>query len=578
MSKGIVIDRGVEAAMRDGTILRGDVYRPAAGGPHPTLVLRTPYNRADPMVHTVMFDVVRAVAAGYAFVVQDTRGRYGSDGRFEPFRTEGADGHDTVEWAAAQPWSSGRIGMVGTSYSAYVQWLAAGESPPHLCAIAPRMAPDGADTNWVYQGGAFQAGFTTSWVLSSLALDELGRADLGDGERATARSAVTSTLDGIRAHFDEQADVSRVLAKAGVGEYYKAWREHPSWDAFWAAVSISARRPSVRVPALSIGGWYDVFLDGTLSNFVDGQARCGTPEARSGQRLLVGPWLHGFPHLANPVGDADFGFASLGAVIDVTGRTLRFLDRWVRGLPSVLDARVTLFVMGVNEWREFDDWPPAGFVPTRFYLHSKGHAASSAGDGFLCREPPRDEPSDYFVYDPTAPVRTNGGGLCCSPTSLRPGAFDQRGVESRADVLVYTTDPLEADLVAIGPVTVELHAASSAPDTDFTAKLVDVFPDEYARNITDGILRVSSRGAAGDALLEPGRPEELVVELAGTAHVFQTGHRIRLEVSSSNYPRFAPNPNTADGASPPVRAFQEIFHDAHRPSALLLSTMEDASI
>jgi len=578
MNQGVVIDRGVEAEMRDGTILRADIYRPASDGPHPTLVLRTPYNRADPMVHTVMFDVVRAVGAGYAVVIQDTRGRYGSDGRFEPFRAEGADGYDTVEWAAAQPWSSGRIGMVGTSYSAYVQWLAAAESPPHLSAIAPRMGPDGAHTNWVYQGGAFQTGFSASWVLSSLALDELARADQGDGERAVARSALTSSLDGISALFDRQADVGGVLTEAGVGAYHQAWREHPPWDPFWDALSITARRPDVKVPALSIGGWYDVFLHGTLTNFIDSQARCGTPEARSGQRLLVGPWLHGFPHLANPVGEADFGFASLGAVIDVTGRTLQFLDRWVRGLPSAIDAPVTVFVMGVNEWRDFDDWPPGAANPTRFYLHSAGHAASSAGDGALSIEPPHDEPSDCFVYDPTAPVRTNGGGLCCSPTALRQGAFDQRGVEARADVLVYTTDVLLGDVVAIGPVTAELHAASSASDTDFTAKLVDVFPDGYARNITDGILRVRSRSPTGDALLEPGKSEGLTVDLAGTAHTFRAGHRIRLEVSSSNYPRFAPNPNTAGGASPPARALQEIFHDARRPSALVLWTMEEASV
>jgi putative CocE/NonD family hydrolase len=577
MNHAAVIDRRVETTMRDGTILRGDVYRPAEEGAHPALVLRTPYNRADPTVHTVMFDVLRAVAAGYAVVVQDTRGRYESEGRFVPFQTEGPDGYDTIEWTAAQPWASGRIGMVGTSYSAYAQWLAAIESPPHLCAIAPRMAPDGAHTNWVYQGGAFQTGFNTSWVLGSLALDELARADRSDTDRVSARRTLTSTLDGIGDHFQERADIAHALGAAGVGAYHAGWREHPPWDPFWDQVSITGHRPNVTVPALSIGGWYDVFLQGTLTNFVDGRGRCGTPEARSGQRLLVGPWLHGFPHLANPVGNADFGFASLGAVIDVTGRTLRFLDEWVRGAPPAADARVTVFVMGANEWREFDDWPPAGAVPTPLYLHSTGHAGSSTGDGVLSREPPGNQPRDTFVYDPTAPVQTVGGGLCCSPVALRQGAFDQRGVETRSDVLVYTTPELEHSLTAVGPVTVELHAASSARDTDFTAKLVDVFPDGYARNVTDGILRVSSRGADGSAWLDPGRAERLVIDLAGTAHVFHAGHRIRLEVSSSNYPRFEPNPNTGDSPSPPVRAVQEILHDAGHASALLLSIIGDPS-
>ena len=355
---------------------------------------------------------------------------------------------------------------------------------------------------------------------------------------------------------------------------YFDWLAHPTNDAYWHAWNIAARHAQITVPAFHIGGWYDIFLDGTLRNYVGMRANGGSQAARAGQRLLIGPWLHG--PFGNVTGEGDFGVRATGDMIDITGLQLRWFDYWLKGLANGVphDPPVRLFVMGDNVWRHEQEWPLARTQYTRYYFHSQGRAQTRQGDGRLSPALPGDEPVDSYVYDPRDPVPTHGGGLCCWPAALPGGAFDQRTVEDRPDVLVYTTSPVERDIEVTGPVTVTLWAMSTAPDTDFTAKLVDVHPNGFAQNLTDGIMRACYRASTTQpTLIEPGRLYQYTVDVWATSNVFKAGHAIRVEISSSNFPRFDRNPNTghAFGHDALLRpALQTIYHDCEHPSHLTL--------
>jgi putative CocE/NonD family hydrolase len=361
--------------------------------------------------------------------------------------------------------------------------------------------------------------------------------------------------------------------------YFAEWMAHPSRDEYWRERSIEERHDQVRVPALNIAGWYDIFLDGSLRNFTGVRAAGATEAAREGSRLLLGPWTHTTPPLSGS-GDVDFGAMGGQSLMplsfDVDGETLRFFDYWLRGIDDGLSAepRVRLFVMGEDVWRSENEWPLARAVETELFLSSGGNANSIAGDGALVSEAPAGDRPDVFLYDPYHPVPTAGGQLCCYPATLEPGAFDQRLVEARSDVLVYTTPPLEEDTEVTGPVRLHLWAATTAPDTDFTGKLVDIYPDGYARNLTDGIVRARYRqGTDAPRPITPGEVYEYEIDLWATSNLFRRGHRIGLEVSSSNFPRFDRNLNTghelgADAEMLP--AVQTVFHDAEHPSRLVL--------
>ncbi len=327
------------------------------------------------------------------------------------------------------------------------------------------------------------------------------------------------------------------------------------------------------MPAFNIGGWYDIFLGGTLRNFIGMGVHGATPQARTGQQLLVGPWPHGLPR-ANMAGEVDFGYRAAPLSIDQDRLVLNFFDRWLKGIQRAQTAPVQLFAMGPNRWRDENEWPLARTDWRRYYLHSKGRANTAGGDGALATQAPGEEPPDSLVYNPLDPTPTRGGGLCCYPAVVPGGAFDQTAIESRSDVLVYSTQPLSEDLEVTGPITLTLYASSSAPDTDFTAKLVDVEPDGYARNLTDGIIRARYRESRSDArLLKPGEVYEYTIDLGATCNVFKARHRIRLEISSSNFPRFDRNPNTghdlfADAETRP--ALQTVMHRAGYASHLTL--------
>jgi uncharacterized protein len=568
----IVLERNIEIPMRDGCVLRGDLFRPDTSEKLPVLLNRTPYNKAMPMVFAMTLDATRAAEAGYNVLVQDCRGRFASDGVWDCFTVEGADGYDTIEWAARQPWSSGKVGTYGASYMGATQWLAATQAPPSLKAMVPSITASDYHDGWTYQGGAFALFFNVSWTMAALAPPRLMRERADNSAITKELGAVVGSIDKMREKMEHLPLSDFPMFQAGA-PYFFDWLKHPSYDDYWRKLSIEERHAKIEVPALNIGGWYDIFQGGTLRNFSGMRAKGATDAARGGQRLMVGPWSHAVP-FQNLVGAVDFGLRSGPVSVDVDGMQLRFFDQWLKGKPASGEAPVRLFIMGINEWRDEKEWPLPGTDFRRYYLHSRGKANSMYGDGALSTDAPGAEPPDHFLYNPTDPVPTGGGGLCCYPGALQGGAWDQASVEHRADVLVYSTEQLDEDLEVTGPIQLTLFTASSAPDTDFTAKLVDVAPCGTAVNLTDGILRARYRESqSSEVMLTPGKAAQFDIDMWSTANVFKKGHRIRLEVSSSNYPRFDRNLNTghplySDAEMRP--AMQTVMHDRGFASYLTL--------
>jgi uncharacterized protein len=554
----------VMVPMRDGVRLSTDLYMPDAPGSFPVILIRTPYNNnREPDVR----DAVYFAQRGYAVAIQDVRGRGDSEGEWSPFVHEAEDGYDAQEWVGKQPWSTGKVGTSGASYVGLTQWMPAPLRNPHLTAMAPRVGFSNLYHNWVYTGGAFQLGFNLRW---------------GPIQMHT-RTNRTQYL-----WMPEEVHLSHLFwhlplitgdeAAGRTSEFYKEWIRHPNYDAYWERLgNLEAKHAEIDVPAYGFGGWYDVFLQSTLNNFTGVTSRGHSQKARRGQKILIGPWIHslGDRGTSRKTGDIDFGPASL---IDLRGEELRWFDYWLKGMDNGIpdEPRVKIFVMGANRWREADAWPIPGTRSTPYYLHSNGKANSLHGDGGLLTSPPGGEPPDTYSYDPRNPVPTLGGSTCCGEdiTPVTMGPRDQRPAEERPDVLVYTTPPLEADVEVTGPVSLTLYAASDAPDTDFTAKLVDVFPDGYAMNVAQGIIRARYRDSwERPTLLESGRGYRYLIDLWSTSNCFMKGHRIRVEISSSNFPQFDRNPNTGNpfGMDTELRtALQTIYHDADHPSHILL--------
>jgi putative CocE/NonD family hydrolase len=558
----ITLERNVEVAMRDGTRLFADVYRPAGREQRPVLLQRTAYDKGRGQMASSLLDPVRAVEAGYTVVIQDTRGRYTSEGNFAPFVSEPDDGYDTVEWCAGQPWSNGKVGMYGISYVGATQWLAAIATPPHLTVIFPALTAADYHDGWIYQGGALSLAFSASWTAQFLAIPQLHRIGLTPEERRAEEVRLMLSIERLRRALSHLplADLP-LLKRDGLAPYFYEWLSHPDEDDYWRRVSIVANHDRVTVPAFNFGGWYDLFLAGPPRNFAGLQQHAATETARKSQRLLIGPWTHNSPSIAQ-AGEMNFGW---GATLSMDDLQLRWFDRWLRDIDNGImdEPPVRLFVMG-DGWRDEREWPLARTEFTPFYLHSNGRATGLDGDGGISREAPAVEPPDVFLYHPLNPVPTVGGG----------GVSDQRAVERRTDVLVYTTAPLTQPLEVTGPVKLVLHASSSAPDTDFTAKLVDVAPNGYARNLCEGILRARYRNSPSCAeLMESGRPYELSVDMLATSNLFQVDHQLRLEISSSSFPRFDRNSNTGEPVAT-ARSFepalQTVYHDADHPTHLVL--------
>jgi len=540
----------VKTPARDGVALSSDIYLPQADGPFPTVLMRTPYDNNT----SAMIEKGRRLAnAGYVCMIQDCRGRWDSDGDYYPFR-EGEDGYDSQEWIGRQPWSNGKIGMAGGSYVGLVQWQSAPYRSQYLTCMAPRVICCDFYSGLVYPGGAFQLNVLMTW-----------------GMRTNGRTAQNIDYHNWNEAF-HTLPVHAMDALAGSElAFWKDWVRHPTYDEYWEGFNDEKHWGQIAVPAFNMGGWYDLYAPHTFINFNGLRTHGRTPQSRQ-SKLIVGPWPHALS-TSPRTGDVDFGAPS---VVDLEALELRWFDYWLKGIDNgiVDEPPLRLFIMGSNQWRDENEWPLARTEWQKWYLHSNGHANTLRGDGALSPQAPGAEPSDHFVYDPDYPVQTMGGNNCCSPHIVPWGPYDQRAVEMRSDVLCYTSEPLREALEVIGPIQVVLYAATDGLDTDWTAKLVDVSPTGYAMNLCDGIVRARHRTSfTQSALLEPNQRYEYTIEVGVTGNVFRKGHRLRLEISSSNFPRFDRNPNTGHefGVDADLRtAHQTIDHSQEYPSHIIL--------
>lgn len=568
----IKVEKDVPATMRDGTRLYADVYRPDAAGRFPVILLRLPYGKhmaADFGDHEFF------PARGYVVVIQDARGRFTSEGDYYPLITEGEDGYDTVEWAARLPYANGVVGSQGQSYLGACQYQLAPTRPPSLRCAFPVSAAADYHASWVYQGGAFQLGWQLPYAIFMVrnTMERLGIKDelwpklRPDLLRSVNFGNPLTTEAYMRLPLMQWAELL-----AETSPYLRDYLTHADDGPYWWPINIERQHRNINIPMYHVSSWYDIFLDDAIVHYNGLRANAMTPAARGGQKLLLGPWAHLFPFTTpttGGTGDIDFG---PDAWMDLHETQIRWFDYWLKGLDTGIydEPPIKLFTMGRNQWRDASQWPLPETRYTPWYLHSAGHANTRNGDGVLSREAPQAEPADHYRYDPADPVPTTGGNTLIIPVGVR----DQRELELRHDVLVYTSAPLEEELEVTGPIKVVLHAASSARDTDFTAKLVDVRPDGYAQNIVDGIQRARYRDSAmTPRLLEPGKVYEYTIDLWATSHVFMPGHCLRVEIASSNFPRFDRNLNTGgDQASGTtfVVAEQTVLHNAAHRSHILL--------
>ncbi|MEV4751355.1 CocE/NonD family hydrolase [Streptosporangium sp. NPDC049248] len=572
------VERDVPMPMRDGTMLLADVWRPAGSGAWPTLLQRLPYDKSSSFMaqHIVGLEPVQAVESGFAVVVQDTRGRYSSGGSFNPFFDETEDGLDTIAWIRAQDFSDGRVGMYGASYIGATQMLAASAAPEGLVAIAPQLTASEYHDGWSYSGGALQLGFLLLWVAESLAAVDLLRRPAGPGLDRARETLLEILRDPHAAYARLPLDRDDL---AELAPYYREWLGHPARDVFWQVIDPGAAHGRMNVAGLHIGGWHDIFLEGTLRNYTGLRTRAPSPWARESQHLIVGPWAHG--NLGDYQGDLWYGYGGASAALDLTAVHTEFFRAAAERRPADL-PRARIFVMGANVWRDEDEWPLSRAREVSFFLRGEGGANSAGGDGRLGTEPPGPgEPADHYVSDPADPVPTAGGATFLPGVLLgrNSGPKDQAAVAVRDDVLVYTGEPLSEDLEVTGEVVVELYAASSADDCDWAVRLVDVHPDGTGYGVVDGILRARyRRGLDREVPLTPGEPELFRFALGTTSQLFRRGHRLRVQVASSNFPRFDRNPqrwipvHTA-GPDDMRPARQTVFHDASRPSRIIVPTI-----
>jgi uncharacterized protein len=535
----------VKIPMHDGVLLTGFVYKPAGTLKIPTLLIRTPYGaRKDLTPNYRAF-----LEHGYAIVLQDVRGRYDSEGKFDPVRQESSDGSDTLNWIARQPWSDGQVGMIGGSYLGIAQWKAALTGNSHLKAIFPVVSGSDEYRDRFYSyGGAMRLGHRLMWMAQNLRTPGTREPKFADyiwhlPLRTADRAATGHSVD-----------------------FFQDTLNHPAYDAYWKDLSTREQLDHLRVPVFAVGGWYDNFVQSDLEAFTI------LSKKSAGNHILIGPWPH---NMSIKFKTMDFGDDSSAPI---RRYQLEWFDHWMKP-PSqpaqpFAEPPVRIFVMGANKWRDEHEWPIARARSTPLYLASKGNANSIGGGGRLTWDPNRDDRADQYEYDPRLPTPTTGGAICCSPDIWQWGPLDQRPVEERKDVLVYSTAPLRKNIEVTGPIRVVVYAATSAPDTDFTAKLVDVFPDGYAQILTDGILRLRYRSSLEKPVVaKPGEIHQLTIDAGVTSNMFRAGHRIRIEISSSNFPRFDRNPNTGRPVADETElrvARQKIYHGHQYPSYVML--------
>ncbi len=567
VSGKLLITHDAEVPLRDGVRLEADIFRPSpetTPGPLPTLLMVTPYNRKS-----VTATAERWAGRGYAVVLVDSRGTFGSGGEYTPYINEGRDAFDTQEWIARQDWSDGKIGMFGKSYPAFTQVFSAAYGSPHLKAIVPASAQaDNFSQVWytdglLHLGIAFRGALLLGGRINTIDENEINWMEM------LSHLPLRSALDqyGLESKF-----VADVL-------------EHSTYDDFWRAISVRGRYQDMDVPALHMTGWYDDNIHETIANFTAMRAQSRSEHARKWQRMVIGPWGHHNHQLWNvlpglPAFDGHYGAVDFGpnAGLDALALHDRWYDYHLKGIDNGLDDEppIMIFVMGANVWRGEREWPLARTEYQRLYLRGATAANSRWGGGRLRFDPPEEEEPDTYRYDPRNPVPTYGGNQCCTGSLTPDGPLDQRAIQSRPDVLVYDTEPLEADIEITGEIRLNLHFSTNVEDTDFFAAVSDVYPDGRAILIAEGGLRARFRNSIEHpGLLIPGDIYEVEIPLWETSNLFRVGHRIRLHITSSNFPHFDRNLNSAtmptEGTEDDIRvATQIILHDQDNPSSLVI--------
>ena len=575
MENLIHVERGHVVPMADGVKLVTDVYHPAGDGPWPTLVFRVRGSLSAGFITSVlMLNPMLAVERGYAVVIQQVRGRGLSEGEWNPFFNEGSDGADCVRWVLDQSWCDGRIGTYGTAYSAFaaLQLVAQGFEEVKACTVLGTNA--NPYDNWIYTAECFELGWNVYWAYM-MGIESIGRLECSDEERAQSRSDLSQAIINApevvrRLPIDQHPELLN-----GVSPCYEDWLEHSSYDEYWDSINILKKAPQISAPILSIVGWHDNFLKSHFDLYRQ-ITSAGAEPGRSNHRMVVGPWEHVSyvsPFATSANGVREFGLEASSGVGLSGPLVLDWMDRWVKEEKTTVEVSgVRYWQMGENSWKEVDVWPPVG-VETSWYLSSEGGDDAVRNKGELVLEAPGRQVADTFQYDPVDPTPTVGGKLLM-PTIQSAGIHDQTAVEQRSDVACYTSPVLTGPVAVSGPVKCLLWVSTSAQDTDFTAKLVDIEPGGMAANLADGIVRLSKTFPG--QVNEPGAIREVEIDLWDLGHTFLPGHQIRLEVASANFPRFDRSLNVVAGPDLPsiddaVTATQTIHHDADRPSRLILS-------
>ena len=565
---GFKVKEDVETSMRDGTVLRSDVYVPVGNGPFPTLLLRTPYRKGRE-VHAA--SAREFAERGYLVALQDVRGRYASDGDFMPGwfssdHIDDDDGYDTVEWLATLPESNGKIGTFGNSYAGWTQWELAHKRPPHLVC----MLPQGVAANLLDRemSGVLRTGRVVTWCVNRLSVDARIRGGDHGGPR-TVSEAELQWRDHDRSKWLWHLPLSEISDEAlsGIGPHFRRWLTDHATDHF----RFEAKHRDIEVPALITTGWYDQQIE-SIKHLNSMRSHASTESARAGTRLIVGPWTHTSAQWGRELGELDFGPE---AVRDFHRMADEWFSYWLMGEKNGVDEWpvVQLFVMGANRWRSGNEWPLGNTRYVDYYFHSEGGANTAYGDGTLSQDPPNSEPPDGYVYDPRDPVMTRYS----SQGQHEP--WDQAPLDRRQDLLVYSTAPLENEIEITGPITVQLFAASTARDTDFVIKLIDRHPDGFAQELCYGIVRARYRDSFDSpSLIKPSEVYEYTIKVNPTSNLFKGGHRIQVHVSSSDFPNFDRNHNTGGDDymdADMMIAKQTVFHDTERPSRVILPVMLD---
>ena len=558
-TQNFTLKKDILCPMRDGVLLAMDLLIPEGGGPFPVILERTPYDKNN----SRNASTENYARCGYVVALQDVRGRFNSDGNFDPYRQEHQDGFDTINWIDEQSWCDGNVGMIGGSYSGQTQWYSASQTPKALKAIIPVESPPGnAFVNEPLYGGVM--------ILALLEWNAcMGR-----------RSAKATDIQTLLTEHKDYFDVLP-LAKAGQASgvhcawWEQVWLDHPSYDDFWKSCGYEHLWSKMTVPALNISGWWGLNFNGAPRNFVGMREQGATVEAREGQRLVIGPW----PHWVNgrrTLNGVDLG---VNAVTGLSHYNLKFFDYYLKGKTDnglLEDSRVHVYVVGANEWWEADQWPLPGTIPTALYLHSEGRANSHRGNGSLSFTQPGDEPADEYIANPLDPVTTHW--------NLHDGPVDDRAVTERPDVLCYTSDTLTEAVDVVGDISAVLYASSSAKDCDWHIRLVDVHPDGSARFMCHGALRSRFRnGFEKMDLLTPNEVTRFNISMTATGIRFLPGHKIRIEIASSWFNRFDRNLQTGAenwmrDEGEPVVATQRVFHDEDHPSHIILPMIPTGAV